>query len=526
MKKAKINSVLALTLAASVLMSACASSGKKPQRDRDDDDDDRPGFTRPSTEETEPSETVVIPDTTDLSTDAVLAFTDVLASHYDAISAFEDDFHSWRCPSINLMDIDFDGELELIFKYEAEPYILNLAIYDYDSSRGTASAVLDIPVDDELGSWGLSGDVVLLDDGSIVLSNEVGSGGEYELWFESYTAPYAGGVYTVADRWEGYESMPDRSDDCVPESATHNGAQVATDDFYAAQTEYINRIVAPVMPYSGRVYYSDYTVRDIFGRDWNGIPGSVFAQGEYLYLDDYMGRYGVDFGSAFAGSTAEQAYLGVLSVYEDDMLYIENSSSQSFPTCSYCDITGDGQEELFIWYNADSENGVAPYDGEYTYASMRVFTYDAAAGEAVEMFYYKNAVTYAASGLFLDIALQDDGTLVMYLEGGDLEFYFCDYSVYVVEGDSLVFTENYRREDELISFDPEEYEYTYYHSGEEIDESEFDDAGEAFSSAVDTCISIAPWYSEGSDYNGLWGDTLLSTPNTTYSYAEMVSELS
>jgi hypothetical protein len=96
----------------------------------------------------------------------------------------------------------------------------------------------------------------------------------------------------------------------------------------------------------------------------------------------------------------------------------------------------------------------------------------------------------------------------------------------VVEGDSLVFTENYRREDELISFDPEEYEYTYYHSGEEIDESEFDDAGEAFSSEVDTCISIAPWYSEGSDYNGLWGDTLLSTPNTTYSYAEMVSELS
>ena len=146
------------------------------------------------------------------------------------------------------------------------------------------------------------------------------------------------------------EQMPDMSSDCVPVSAQHCGTDCSTDDFYEAQADMVSRIVAPIFPYSGRYYYDDYSVIDIFGRDWNAIPGSVFEQGNYMCFDDYMVAIGgvpVSTQQYTAGS-AYEAYQQVLYSYEDEMLEVENLTSvnNSTPCCALYDITGDGEDEL------------------------------------------------------------------------------------------------------------------------------------------------------------------------------------
>ena len=297
MKRSKIDSVLALILAVSVLICACSPSSKKPRRNRDDDDERHTGFTRQTVETTEvPAETAAVglsgPEPAGdpvLTPEAAAAFAGVLASYEDEIRAFEDDFHSWRCPSINLVDVDLDGVYELAFKYVSDQFVTSLAIYDYEEVTRDCRLYLDIPVDDDLGSWGLSCDVVLAGDGTILVMNERGMGGSYDQTIDEYTITGSGSSgYTCTGIWTVSEEMPDGSWECVPVSATYNVSNKNPDEFYEAQQGYVNSIIAPIMPYSSRLYYDDYTVRDIFDRDWNSVPGSVFAQGEYLFYDEFL----------------------------------------------------------------------------------------------------------------------------------------------------------------------------------------------------------------------------------------------
>lgn len=92
MKRKKITGIIAAILSASVLMSACASD-KKPRRDRDDDDDATPGFTRNTTEETEPLETGAAPGSSLGATwDPEEVYEDEFLYNYDEIAdeAFAD----------------------------------------------------------------------------------------------------------------------------------------------------------------------------------------------------------------------------------------------------------------------------------------------------------------------------------------------------------------------------------------------------------------------------------------------------
>lgn len=284
----------ALLLTATVMLTAC-SAARKPHRENNrSDNDGSNGFTRPSVTETETSASAVPFASQVQSTfwdnydpDIAAAYAVVLSAHEDGIREFEDNFHSWRCPSICLLDLDGDGVDELMFKYVTEPCYANFEVYSYDETSGEAVLRFRTLGETETGSWGCSNDIVLLDDGKIMISNYYGSGGEYHYWIALYDAA-AEGDYPNVDLWELEEQMPDMSADCVPVSAAHNAVSCTTDAFYAAQADMVSRIAAPILPYTSRCYYDDYTVRDIFGRDWNAIPGSVFEQGSYMFFDDYM----------------------------------------------------------------------------------------------------------------------------------------------------------------------------------------------------------------------------------------------
>lgn len=535
--------LLSLTLTASVLLAASCSpsSGEKRSgRNRDrDDDDDGPGFTRTTTapsEETEPSESTVsysgpaAPYDFTVDPEAGAAYASVLAQNEDAILAFESEFHSWECPAINLIDLTGDSVPELVFKYEGYDYV-NMSVYEYDAASGEAVLRLDIPVESYMGSWGLGCDVVFLEDGSMLVSNMMGSGGNYEQEMQVYECvPSAAGLYTLIYDWVIEEEMPDGSADCVPVSATLDGADLSTDDFYLAQETYVASIAAPVMPYTSRVCYDDYTVTDIFGRDWCGIPGSVFAEGQYYFYHDFESCYGGTTPSTvlYEGATAEEAYLQILDEYENNMRMIEISrGGTAIESCSYADITGDGQEELFIWYNADSENNyVSPDPDDYMYASMRVFTYDADRGRAVEMLYLKNAVTFASSGFFADVALLDNGDLIFHVQGGSLEYYYDEYSTYEVQDSTLACVDVYRKDDILISFDPEEtYEYVYSHNEVAAGEEEFADMVDYYIDSMTLAIAAAPWYDNDSGSGSAWEQRLMSVPSTSLYFDDMMDML-
>ena len=294
MKRKKIMSVVAATLAASVLMSACVSDSKtgRNRRERDDDEDNHSGFTRTvrETEETEPSETSAAPSSSlgatwrpeDLNPAIADAYVHVLMAYEQGIREFEA-FHSWTCPSINIIDLDGDGVPELTIKYVTDPGYVTFSVFSYDQGAGEPCLRLETMVETDTGSWGASNDIVLLDDGTIMISNFYGSGGEYHYHIDLFETT----LYHSLGSWECEEQMPDMSSDCVPVSAQHGGIDCSTDEFYEAQADMVSRIVAPVFPYSGRYYYDDYSVIDIFGRDWNTIPGSVFAQGNYLTYSDF-----------------------------------------------------------------------------------------------------------------------------------------------------------------------------------------------------------------------------------------------
>ena len=194
-------------------------------------------------------------------------------------------------PSINFYDIDGDEVEELMFKYQTEPYCANLAIFRYDPSTDTVVELFDQCVEQNMGSWSPSCDVVYLNDGDLLITDFMGSGGTYYQEMVTYTLTSDG--YSLTGTWELEEHIADDdhgdpSYTIIPGEATYNGSVIPYQDFYDAQENYIARISSPVMPYSGRLYYDDYVVRDIFDRDWCSIPGIRFSLGNYMYLEEFL----------------------------------------------------------------------------------------------------------------------------------------------------------------------------------------------------------------------------------------------
>lgn len=533
MKRKKITGIIAAILAASVLMSACVSD-KKPRRDRDDDDDATPGFTRNTTEETEPNETGVAPgsslgatwDPEDLDPNIADAYVNVLMAYEQGIRDFEA-FHSWSCPAINLIDLDGDGVPELTIKYVTEPYYANFAVFSYNQGDGQPCLRLETMGETDTGSWGASNDIVLLDDGTIMISNFYGSGGEYHYHIDLFeTSTYS----SLGGSWECEEQMPDMSNDCVPVSAQHGGIDCSTDDFYEAQADMVSRIVAPIFPYSSRCYYDDYSVIDIFGRDWNMIPGSVFAQGNYIFYDGFMAACGGGVPVStqpFTAGSADEAYQIVLNAYHDEMMAVEEYTSvnETTPCCALCDITGDGEDELFILYSTDSQNGYSSYDDGYVSAALSIFTYDDVQHCAVNMYTLTSAVAFGGSGRFTDVVMLDNGNLLFFAQEGDLEFFETTYVEFEVSDNELNMVNIMVHDSTLVEWDPEEvYEDEFLYNYDEIVDEAFADYVNDYIVRSETAIFVSPWYSENSD-NGAWGDALLNLPCEAETYMDAVIEL-
>ena len=299
-------------LAAAMLFTACeSSSGRSDRRRRDRDDDSSPRFTRASAEASETTETASVTPTPpvengvpaqttasipDVSFEYASYYLDVISQYEDQITALEDEYRSTRFPSINYYDINGDGIEELMFKYQSEPYCANLAIFHYNPDTGEVEEWFNAYVEDNLGSWGLSSDVVYLNDGDLLILNFMGSGGSYYQTMDEYALTEDG--YSLCNSW-GLEEFIDDNDHAesghytvITGDATFNGGTVPAQDFYDAQEYYINRISSPVMPYSSRLYYDDHTVLDIYDRDWCGIPGVIFNLANYMYLEDFLAYAG------------------------------------------------------------------------------------------------------------------------------------------------------------------------------------------------------------------------------------------
>ena len=133
-------------------------------------------------------------------------------------------------------------------------------------------------------------------------------------------------------------------------------------------------------------------------------------------------------------SAMNAAYLAILEQYESELRVVEDVEYGAMPSVSLADITGDGVNELIIEYCADQENGWGNTESSYYMsANIKIYTYDPAAGAAVEMHTIQNAVMNAAGGFYTDIIGLNDGTIMIESNGGDEDWAYY-YDVFEVQG--------------------------------------------------------------------------------------------
>ncbi len=529
--------ILAAILAASFLLTSCSltdqSSHRRSRRDRNDDDDSGTGFTRRTdvTEETEETQ-APITDPYYLPDD----YINILSDMAPQIQEFEYAYHSYTCPSINYMDITGDGFPELIFKYVPEPYYVGLAIYSYDPGTGNTNTLYNDVIETDFGSWGLSFDAVILDDGNLLLCNFLGSGGEY--YQQIYEFELGNYGYEVINDWELEEYIAD--DDhgengytVIPGDATLNSTATTSDSFYASQADYLSRIAYPVMPYSSRLYYNDYTVHDIYDRDFNSIPGSVFAEGNYLLLSELAelsgqtipGVSGTATPVVSGGADYADCYLSVLDMYSNQASQIENAPGQSFPTVALRDITGDDIPEMFVTYASDNDFGATSNSVSYQNASTDIITYDPDTDIYRVLYTIDSSVWFAGSGMFTDIIQLDGGNILIVQAYGSLEGSYWGAAEYTYDGTDLVPVNAFHYETEIIDWDTEEYEYTYYIEDDEVAQEFFEQNYYGYMSIGICALTRCPWYLEGND-NGEWGNYMLSLPgDDVYYFNEAIDYL-
>ena len=218
------------------------------------------------------------------------------------------------------------------------------------------------------------------------------------------------------------------------------------------------------------------------------------------------------------------AYLAVLEQYETELRIVEDVEYGAMPSVSLADITGDGYNELIIEYCADQENGWG--NGESNYymtANIKIFTYDPAAGAAVEMHTIQNAVMNAAGGFYTDIIVLNDGTIMIESNGGDEDWSYY-YDVFEVQGYSLVQVS----ELEIYSWPDDDYNYQseYTYNGEQITEEQSDALIAQYISQMSYAVVWNQYYDSEWYEAGDWTETVMSLPSNHISYDEAVLQLS
>ncbi|MBO4636559.1 MAG: hypothetical protein J5685_05360 [Clostridiales bacterium] len=547
----------ALTLTMAMLFTAC--SGKNSNDDEDDgteteetEETEETSGTTTETSETETSETETEPTETTLpepsQEEIDQAYLDVLRANEIDIKRYENEYipySSGTTASINLTDITGDGIDELIFKYVSDslhddidfssftgPVFANVSIYTYNRETGTADRIFDAETESSVGNWDASIDVCLLDDGNIFTANMNGRMGYYTQSITEYQ--FDGNSFVPVNDWVVDEEIPEGvwesgTEDlyCVATAAWCNDQEVPGDDFYSAQQEYTGRLASPLMPCATRLYADEYNAQDIFGRDWCNIPGSFFASGSYTTYNETVASLDPEYAALLASAANRNAaYTAVLNQYEDSLRVIENYQYEPLNTCSYLDITGDGQPELIIQYCSDFEHGAGGNGEFYISGDMRFFTYDPVSGQAVEILHVDNTILNAAGAFYADAILLNNGHIIVTTGWGDedSETYTNEFEL---QGDSFVQI-NTLLYGQYMEYTDDGYDFRseYYLNDQPISREDYLTYRSNYMDMFDTVITRSVYYdSEWYNPND-WSDAVLAHPMARMSLDDMYALLS
>ena len=538
----------ALALTAAMLLTACSddSGRRRDRRDRDDDE-----------EETRAEETIAETSEETAATEATLpapsaeevneAYLEVLSQYESEIRQFENEFnlYSGITPSINYMDINGDGINELIFKYISDdqfpdvdfsyldgPAFANVAIYMYNRETGEADCLLDENVESHVGSWDATCDVVMLDNGNFFIPNYNGRMGYYTQSMSEYQ--YDGTAFVLVNSWMVNEELPmevqyDEAtpDDIISSDAMLNDQEITPEEFYSAQQDYLSRLAVPLMPTSSRFFEDGYNMTDLFGRDWCGIPGSLFAAGNYMTYDAFVASADPDYAAALATEEGMRAaYLEILLQYETYIRQVENAPYNRYTTCAYGDMTGDGHPEMMFTYVSDEERGYGGNSEYYMMADICIYTYDFAAGQAVELHHIDGAIANAAAGSDTNVVLLNDGRIIVTTSWGDEDGeHWTD--VYEVSGNTLVQTdtlyEYYYLDD---SGDDYQYVYEYTFNDGTINEEQYDAYRFGYGDVIDHTFFIDPYYADDWYTDDQWAQDVLNAPTYAMDCDALIAILS
>ena len=249
-------------------------------------------------EATEPSETEV----ESLEEIVNRAYISTL-SEYDArIYAYENvsDYlieHNGPIPSINYMDINSDGVNELMFNY-MDGDSLHIAIYGFSEETQSAQLLMDRELANfYYYAWG---EAVVLDNGNILCMGGDAEQAYYEEYMQEYSLDGAEGA--LVDEWW----MWSYDYGMTPDGAQHGNDVLSASDYNSAYQNFAGRIVCPATPFGQRFQSSDYSFSVLYDVSNMGLPNSVFEQGNYYHLDDFMDMLGGDNSGLSSGSSLGQ----------------------------------------------------------------------------------------------------------------------------------------------------------------------------------------------------------------------------
>ncbi|MBR1798199.1 MAG: hypothetical protein IJ757_09375 [Clostridiales bacterium] len=510
----------AAVLASAMLLSSCSTDRRSSRsgRHRDDDEDEETSIeTEETADETEETETV--PEGPS-SSQVAAAYLQVLNQYSHDIRTMEDRYAEYMdsIAGINYTDINGDGIEELIIRYCSDAYqtdidtsyfvdptFANVAIFTYSEEAGRAVKIFDVLSESSVGAWDLSGDLVMMDDGTILLTNMNGRMGYYTQSIAEYV--YDGSTYVAGDNWMVSEYIPEDqytsyTDAYAPEAdyGYHNDTEITPEEFYSTQEDYLSRVVCPIMPYSGRQYNGDLNTYDLFDRPWCGMEGAVFATGNYISFDEVYEQLANEAGADVVSqleATAEgagNAYLEILNQYYPYLRMVETAEYSGMPSCSYVDITGDLMPELLIQYASDFEDGYETDGSYFMTGDIRIFTYDQVSGQAVEMLHVENTILNAGGGSNSDVVVLNNGNILLTHGWGDEDSeYWVDE--YEVRSNSLMLVNSlYHGEFLQGEGDNYYYESDYSLNDRTITEDEYNSQISTYRSTFSSALARDPFY--------------------------------
>lgn len=210
------------------------------------------------------------------------------------------------------------------------------------------------------------------------------------------------------------------------------------------------------------------------------------------------------------------AYVEILNGYDTYLRMLEQAPYSEEQSCAYTDLTGDGLPELVIQYASDAEHGYGDNLDYYVCADMRFYTYDFAAGQAIEMAHIENTTQNAGGGFNTDAVLLDNGNVIVTTGWGDedSELFITEYAI---QNNQFVQV-NELYHGQFLQEDNEDYYYTdeYELNGTSISEEEYTEYREAYIASFDKVLAMSPFYTAEWYESSEWVTGILNADNAMY----------